>query len=36
MYYCQPGRMADEFKAILLERAAAGVRVLFLRDAFGS
>jgi cardiolipin synthase len=36
MYYCQPGRMADEFQAILLERAAAGVRVLFLRDAFGS
>ena len=36
MYYCQPGRMADEFKSILLERAAAGVRVLFLRDAFGS
>src|SRR5687767_2598997 len=36
MYYCQPGRMADEFKAILLERAKAGVRVLFLRDAFGS
>jgi cardiolipin synthase len=36
MYYCQPGRMADEFKSILLERVAAGVRVLFLRDAFGS
>jgi cardiolipin synthase len=36
MYYCQPGRMADEFKQILVERAAAGVRVLFLRDAFGS
>jgi len=36
MYYCQPGRMADEFKEILLERAAAGVRILFLRDAFGS
>jgi len=36
MYYCQPGRMADEFKTILLERAKAGVRVLFLRDAFGS
>src|SRR5215212_7343724 len=36
MYYCQPGRMATEFKKILLERAAAGVRVLFLRDAFGS
>ena len=36
MYYCQPGRMADEFKEILLERAAAGVKVFFLRDAFGS
>ena len=36
MYYCQPGRMADEFKEILIERARAGVKVLFLRDAFGS
>ena len=36
MYYCQPGRMADEFKDILLERAAAGVKIFFLRDAFGS
>ena len=36
MYYCQPGRMADEFKEILLERAAAGVKIFFLRDAFGS
>jgi cardiolipin synthase len=36
MYYCQPGKMADEFKEILIDRAAAGVRVLFLRDAFGS
>ena len=36
MYYCQPGRMADEFKEILIERARAGVKVFFLRDAFGS
>jgi cardiolipin synthase len=36
MYYCQPGRMADEFAEILTERARAGVKVLFLRDAFGS
>lgn len=36
MYYCQPGRMADEFRDILLDRARAGVRVLFLRDAFGA
>jgi len=36
LYYCQPGRMADEFAEILLDRVKAGVRVLFLRDAFGS
>ena len=36
MYYCQPGRMADEFAEILVERARAGVKILFLRDAFGS
>lgn len=36
MYYCQPGRMADEFAEIITERARAGVKVLFLRDAFGS
>lgn len=36
MYYCQPGRMADEFTEIMAERARAGVRVLFLRDGFGS
>ncbi|MFL5560655.1 MAG: phospholipase D-like domain-containing protein [Gemmatimonadaceae bacterium] len=36
LYYCEPGRMADELKTILLERAGAGVRVLFLYDAFGT
>jgi cardiolipin synthase len=36
LYYCQPGRMADEFADIVIERARAGVRVAFLRDAFGS
>lgn len=36
LYYCKPGRMADELLEILSERAAAGVRVLFLQDAFGS
>ena len=36
LYYCQPGRMADELKSILLERARAGVHVLYLHDAFGS
>jgi cardiolipin synthase A/B len=36
MYYMQPGRMADELAEILLDRCAAGVKVLLLRDAFGS
>jgi cardiolipin synthase A/B len=36
VYYCAPGRIADELAAILVERARAGVRVLFLDDAFGS
>lgn len=36
LYYCQPGKMADEFKAILVDRARAGVKVLFLADAFGA
>lgn len=35
LYYCAPGDLADELAAILLERARAGVRVLFLHDAFG-
>lgn len=36
LYYCQPGRMADAFADLVCERARAGVRVYFLRDAFGS
>lgn len=36
LYYCNPGRMADEIHDILVERARAGVKVLFLHDAFGS
>ncbi len=36
MYYCEPGRMADMLKEILVERARAGVLVLFLYDAFGT
>lgn len=36
MYYCQPGKIADRFAGIMRERAKAGVRVLFLCDAFGS
>ena len=36
MYYVQPGKMADSFKTILIDRARAGVRVLFLLDAFGA
>ena len=36
MYYCQPGKVADRFGEVMRERAKAGVRVLFLLDAFGS
>ncbi|HLV24975.1 MAG TPA: phospholipase D-like domain-containing protein, partial [Gemmatimonadales bacterium] len=36
LYYCKPGRMANELLEILCERATAGVRILFLQDAFGS
>ena len=36
MYYCQPGKVADRFAEIMRDRAKAGVRVLFLLDAFGS
>ena len=36
MYYCNPGRVADDVKEVLCERARAGVRILFLFDAFGS
>ena len=36
MYYCNPGTVADTLKRILIERARAGVRVLFLQDAIGS
>jgi cardiolipin synthase len=36
LYYCEPGKMADELKSILIERARGGVRVLFLYDAFGT
>lgn len=36
MYYSLPGRVADAMAAILEDRARAGVRVLFLVDAFGS
>jgi cardiolipin synthase len=36
LYYCEPGRMADELRDILVERARAGVRILFLYDAFGT
>ncbi|MDB4882802.1 MAG: Phospholipase D-like domain protein [Gemmatimonadetes bacterium] len=36
MYYSQPGAVADTMAAILSERARAGVRVLFVLDAFGS
>jgi cardiolipin synthase len=36
MYFSQPGAVADTMAAILAERARAGVRVLFVLDAFGS
>ena len=36
MYYAQPGKVADTLRAILLDRARAGVKILFLNDAFGS
>jgi cardiolipin synthase len=36
MYYSRPGVVADTMAAILTERARAGVRVLFVLDAFGS
>ena len=36
MYYSQPGAVADSMAAVLRERARAGVRVLFVLDAFGS
>jgi cardiolipin synthase len=36
MYYGIPGRVADTLRQILIERAAAGVRVFVLYDAFGN
>lgn len=36
MYYSEPGKVADQMRDILAERARAGVRVLVLLDAFGS
>ncbi len=36
LYYCEKGRMADQFREVLVERALAGVRVHLLYDAFGS
>jgi cardiolipin synthase len=36
MYYCQPGVVADRFGEVMRARARAGVRVLFLLDAFGA
>ena len=36
LYYNKPGRMADALSEILIERARAGVKVLFLYDAFGT
>ena len=36
LYYNKHGRMAEELAAILIERAQAGVDVLFLYDAWGT
>lgn len=36
LYDCQPGRLADQLAEVLMERARAGVRVLFLYDSFGT
>ena len=36
LYYNKPGRMADALSEILIERARAGINVLFLYDAFGT
>ena len=36
MYYGLPGRVADTLVGVLCERAAAGVQVLILYDAFGT
>ena len=36
MYWCKPGRMAEELAEILIERVRAGVDVLILYDAWGS
>jgi cardiolipin synthase len=36
MYYSMPGKVANTMAALLMERARAHVRVLFLVDAFGS
>jgi cardiolipin synthase len=35
-YYGSPGQVADTLSSILLERAAAGIRVFVLYDAFGT
>src|SRR5690606_11872679 len=35
-YYGNPGKLADTLRDILIERAAAGVRVFVLYDAFGN
>jgi cardiolipin synthase len=36
MYYSEPGKLTNEMRDRLAERARAGVRVLVLLDAFGS
>ena len=34
-YYCAPGKVAERLKVVMMEKAKAGLSVLFLPDAFG-
>jgi len=36
VFWFKPGELADRVREVLAERAQAGVRVLFLRDFYGS
>lgn len=36
VFWFKPGKLADQLRAVLEERARAGVKVLLLRDAWGS
>lgn len=36
VFWFKPGKLADQIREVLMERARAGVKVFFLFDAFGS